>query len=144
MPNVNQVLKEEISRVARKEIREATDQLKRASTAHRRDIAALKRQVADLERRVKFLETKETKRVTRKPKADTADGARFSPKWLRSHRKKLGLSAADYAKLVGVSALTIYNWEAEKSRPRQRQVASLVRVRQLGKREAMRELELLD
>jgi DNA-binding transcriptional regulator YiaG len=36
--------------------------------------------------------------------------------------------------LLGVSAQTIYNWEAEKSRPRQAQVAAIAAVRKLGKR----------
>jgi len=144
MPNLNQVLKAEIARVARKEIKSENEQLKKASTQHRRDIAELKRQVADLEKRVKFLETKEGKRATKKPNEKLAQGARFSPKWLKSHRGKLGISAADYAKLVGVTTLTVYNWEHGKSRPRQAQLASLVRVRDLGKREALRQLELID
>jgi len=57
--------------------------------------------------------------------------------------RRLGLSAADYARLVGVSSLTIYNWEHGKSRPRKEQLAALVAVRGIGKREALRRLELL-
>ena len=49
--------------------------------------------------------------------------------------------AAKYpAKFVGVSGLTIYNWEHEKSRPRQAQLAALVAVRGIGKREALMKL----
>lgn len=55
----------------------------------------------------------------------------------------MGLSAADYAKLVGVSELTIYNWESGKTRPRQEQFAALVAVRGIEKREALKRLELL-
>jgi len=50
MPNIASILKAEISRVARKEIRAATDSLKKQSTQYRSQIAALKRQVADLEK----------------------------------------------------------------------------------------------
>lgn len=35
------------------------------------------------------------------------------------------MSAADYAKLVGVSPQTIYNWEKGKTRPRKEQIARL-------------------
>jgi len=35
------------------------------------------------------------------------------------------LSAADYGKLVGVSGLTIYNWEGGKAKPRQEKIAVL-------------------
>jgi len=51
------------------------------------------------------------------------------------------ISAADYAKLVGVARLTVYNWEKGKSRPRQAQLEALAGVRGLGKREAIARLE---
>jgi len=53
------------------------------------------------------------------------------------------LSAADYGKLVGVSGLTVYHWEHGKSRPRKAQLAGLVAVRGIGKREAVAKLEVL-
>jgi DNA-binding transcriptional regulator YiaG len=43
------------------------------------------------------------------------DATRFSARSVEAQRRKTGLSAADYAKLVGVSTLTIYNWEQGKS-----------------------------
>ena len=55
--------------------------------------------------------------------------------------EKLGLSAKDYGKLVGVSGLSIYNWESEKTRPRDSQLAKIVAVRGMGKREALKRLE---
>jgi DNA-binding transcriptional regulator YiaG len=62
---------------------------------------------------------------------------------VKAQRRRTGLSAADYAKLVGVAPLTIYNWEHHKSRPRQEQFNALVALRGLGKREAHAKLELL-
>ncbi len=56
----------------------------------------------------------------------------------------MGLSAADYATLVGVGAQTIYNWEQGKSKPRVQQLAALLAVRSLGKREAVKRLRLLE
>ena len=53
-------------------------------------------------------------------------------------------SQAEYAALVGVSTLSIYNWESERARPREKQLAALAAVRKLGKREACRRLEMLD
>ena len=79
-----------------------------------------------------------------KPSKEAAGKARFSPKWLKSNRQRLDLSAADYAKLVGVSSQTIYNWEQGTSKPRQQQVAALAAVRGLGKREALKRLEMLE
>ena len=61
---------------------------------------------------------------------------------LKTHRKKLGLAAKDYGKLLGVSSLTIYNWEAGKSKPRRSQLPRIVAVRGIGKREALKRLGL--
>ena len=68
------------------------------------------------------------------------ESVRFSARSVKAQRSRLGLSAADYGKLVGVSGLTIYNWEHDKSRPRQAQLAALVAVRGIGKREALLKL----
>ncbi len=56
----------------------------------------------------------------------------------------MGLSAADYAKLVGVTAQTIYSWEQGRSKPRNEQLAALLAIRDLRKREAHKRLQLLD
>ncbi|MEX0885477.1 MAG: helix-turn-helix domain-containing protein, partial [Phycisphaeraceae bacterium] len=136
MADLAQTLKQEIRRLARSEIRTETKKLRDDSARYRRDIASLKRQVAQLTRDLAFLRQQEQKRVAQPPAADSADRVRFSPKWLRSHRSKLGLSQQDYGKLVGVSGLTIYNWENGKTSPRQQQLAAWGQVRSLGMREA--------
>ena len=74
---------------------------------------------------------------------EATEGVRFSARSVKSQRERLGFSAADYAKLVGVSPLTIYNWEQGKSRPQKAQLASLAAVRGIGKREALAKLEVL-
>ncbi len=68
---------------------------------------------------------------------------RFVAKGLRSTRERLGLSQADFGKLVGVSAQSIYNWESEKARPRGAQIAKLAALRGIGKREAAERLNQL-
>jgi DNA-binding transcriptional regulator YiaG len=64
----------------------------------------------------------------------------FSPEAVYEDRMRLELSAADYAKLVGVSMLTIYNWEWGKSVPQRRQLESWLKVKRLSPRKAWREL----
>lgn len=143
MSSLAKVLKDEITRLARKEARAEAASLQKASAQYRRDIAGLKRHIRNLEQRVTFLEGQERKRVKADAPVEKADQVRFSPKYVKSHREKLGLSAADYATLVGVSALTIYNWEQGKSKPRAQQLADWAAIRNLGKREAKKQLELV-
>jgi DNA-binding transcriptional regulator YiaG len=60
-----------------------------------------------------------------------------------SNRKRLGVSAADYGKLIGVSGQTVYAWEQGVSRPRKAQLAACVAIRGVGKTEAKARLEQL-
>ena len=143
MPNIATVLREEISRLSRKEIRSQLDATKKATTQHRRHIAALKRQIAQLGRQVAML----ARNVLHTPQAvsaaPTATRPRFVAKGLRSQRKRLGLSATDYGKLLGVSAQTIYNWERELASPRTEQLSRLAALRGIGKRQAAERLKQL-
>jgi DNA-binding transcriptional regulator YiaG len=66
---------------------------------------------------------------------------RFRAAGFASHRKRLGLSAAQASKLLGVSSLSVYKWEAGKSHPRSSQLPAIARFRKLGKREAAALLE---
>jgi DNA-binding transcriptional regulator YiaG len=142
MPNIAALLKTEISRLSRKEIRKEVQTLRAASTAYRREIAALKRALASLERRTKQMGK------TLPSQAD-ADGApiekqtRFIAKGLRSLRTRLGLSAPDLARLIGVSTQSIYNWELKKASPRSAQVSAITALRSIGKKEAQERLETM-
>jgi len=143
MANLASLLNEQIRRQARREIRAQTRKTRRMTAQHRRDIAALKRQVASLARAVAFLEKQERRRVASPPAPQDAKGVRFSARSVKAQRARLGLSAKDFGRLVGVSALTVYSWESGKSRPRKKQLAGLATVRRLGKREARKRLEMI-
>ena len=157
MANLASALKEEISRLARKEVRQQTAGAAKTAARCERDIAALKRQIDDLQRKLSSLSTQDTsgpaageKAATKKQPAKTAPGsgkqssrARFSAKGLKASRVRLGLSADNYGRLVGVSGLSIYNWEQGKARPRESSIAALMAIRGIGKREAAKRLEAL-
>ncbi|WP_093307265.1 helix-turn-helix transcriptional regulator [Variovorax sp. NFACC27] len=143
MPNIALILKTEISRVARKEVRVEIETLKKASAAHRALIADLRRQVSVLEKELRHV-VKGTTRSTAATGSEDEEAAgtkrRFSAARLAAHRSKLGLSAANYGQLVGVSGQTIYHWEQGKARPRAAQLESLAAVRGLGAREVAQRL----
>ena len=159
MANLASALKEEIGRLARKEIRQQTAGTVRTVTQCEREIGALKRQIGDLQHKLSALRTQgasgsavskkagKRKVAAAKPAAKTAPDsgrkpsrARFSANGLKTHRERLGLSADNYGKLIGVSGLSIYNWEQGKARPRESSVAALMSVRGIGKREAAKRL----
>lgn len=145
MPNIGSVLKSEITRLSRKVVKEHVGPVHSATTAHRRQLAALKRQIASLERQVARLSREDGKSsAASDASADESGGnlaLRFQARGLKPLRDRLGLSAADFGRLVGVSAQSVYNWEAGKAKPRRSQIAALAPLRSLGKREAQARLE---
>lgn len=138
MPNIAAVLKDEIARVARKEIRAQTEDFKKSSAQYRSHIAALRRRVDDLERQLKRVGKASGRAGAAAAAAEEDHGTprRFSAARLAAQRRKLGLSAADFATLLGVSGQSIYKWEHGEARPRARQLEAIAALRGIGKREA--------
>ena len=141
MPNVASILKEEIARVARKEMRRETAALKKASAAYRAEIAALKRRVAETERQLRTAARSAPRSAPAANDESIPEGMRFSAKGLAGHRKRLGLSAGELGLLLGVSGQTIYNWESGKARPNRKFLPQLAAMRTVGKKETSARLE---
>jgi DNA-binding transcriptional regulator YiaG len=136
MPNIAAVLKSEISRVARRELRAETESIRKAVSGYRTEIASLKRRVQALEKEVK-IRSRGVRQGVRADRGEARDVRhRFSAEKLAKHRAGLSLSAADYAKLLGVSQLSVFKWESGKARPRDRYLPVIAEIRKLGKREA--------
>ena len=144
MPNIASILKSEIARVARKEVRGETMGLKKAVSTGRADIAALKRRIQALEQELRRL-SKASAKAAPPPTADEAPSrpVRFSAKGLATQRKRLGLSAEDCGHLVGASGQSVYNWEAGAARPRPKLLPAIAALKNLGKREAAARLASL-
>lgn len=133
--NIASLLKSEISRVARKEVRADTQALKKSSAKYRSEIADLKRRLAEVERLVKQL-SKGTRKAVDAATGESATVVRYSAKNLASQRKRLGLSAADFGKLLGVSGAAVYLWEKGETRPRPAQMPAIAVVRKMSKKNA--------
>jgi len=135
MANIATVLKEEISRLSRKEVRSETDTLKKSSTQYRSEIAALKRRVEALEKQVSRLAKIVSVPVAVTKSTETKSKARFTAKGFKTLRQRLGLSAEILAGLLDVSVATIYSWEAGKSKPRSAQLVKIITLRGMGKKD---------
>lgn len=141
MPNIGVLLKQEISRLSRKEVRGQVQATRKASGQYRHDIAALKRQVAALERQVALLQRSRGHAAPASPDGAGEQKFRFVAKGLKSQRNRLGLSAEGYGRLVGVSAQSVYNWEQGHTTPRPAQLQRIAALRSIGKRDAQARLE---
>jgi DNA-binding XRE family transcriptional regulator len=138
-------LKSEIARLVRKELKSEVIALRKATTTQRSEIAALKKQINELQSGIKELGRRSPHKVAeveapadvvgrrgRKPKVP------FGPARLLEHRKKLGLTQAQMAKLLEASTLSVHKWEAGSSVPRAEQLTKILAVLKVGKRDAIK------
>lgn len=146
MANLAAILKSEVTRLARKELRAETNALKKAVAAQRSELAALKRRIAVLEKSLKALMrlSNEAVRPVEPKKAEADVGKfRFRASGMATNRKRLGLSAEDFGLLVGASGQSVYLWERGKTKPRPQALAAIAALRGLGKREVATRLDAL-
>jgi DNA-binding transcriptional regulator YiaG len=143
MPNVSATMKSEIIRLARKELSTQVRGMKKVSEHNKRDILALKRTVTKLRQQVERGNGTVAGNTSAYSDSGPTTRVRFTANGLCSERKRLGLSADDYAKLVGVSAQSIYNWEGKVTHPRKDHVRMIAAIRGIGKEEARARLAKL-
>lgn len=144
MSELTKILRSEITRVAKREARSLVAPTRKSSILAKQTLVALKRRVAELERTVLSLKrsTKDFRAVLNP--AGAGRKIRFSAKGVRAQRERLGMSAEDFGKLLGVSSQSIYNWEHGAAKPRSALLDKLAVVRASGKREALARLRVLN
>lgn len=140
MPNVAQVLKAEITRLAKREVTASLQSVKKSNAQLRKVVAALKMQVRTFNIALTSLQREARERSVVKVPVTASTQLRFVAKGLVSHRSRLGLSAAEFGRLVGVSAQSVYQWESGKTVPRAAQLQRIAQLRSLGKREVQARL----
>ncbi|MDE2344411.1 MAG: helix-turn-helix domain-containing protein [Betaproteobacteria bacterium] len=142
MADIASLLKAEITRLARKEMRGMARALKQSGAQVRSEIAGLKARAAALEKQLVRLQRQQG-RASPVPQAAQEEGSRlrFTAKGFKSLRERLELSGADMARLLGVSLQSVYKWESGSTRPRAAQLQAIAALRRLGKKEARARLD---
>jgi len=136
MGKMEETLRQEITRLARKEVNAAVGPLSRRILGLKRTVSQLRKAVdkvgGDTSAPARVLSAREAL-----PKASQADvnSARILPGTIRSLRLKLGLTQTSLAVLLGVTPAAVQLWEQGRSQPRGRNKAGIVAVRSLGRRE---------
>lgn len=138
MPNIAQLLKDEIGRLARKEIRIAAEplqeqlvELRKTVREQRKSIAALHQRIAQLQ----ALAVSPTDKILETPDIENSRKIRLSPDSIKKHRKRLGLSQGQLGQLLNVSTNTIVRWEQGKSEPREAYRTGIAQLRTMGVRQ---------
>ena len=142
MPNVAQVLREEITRLARKEVRTACDPLRKQLRTLRQAVKGQQETITKLDRALAKMATlsPDTSASLHTLEEETTQ-ARVTPASIRRHRNRLKLSQAQLGTLLDVSTNTIVRWEAGTSKPRVQYRGALLKMRGLGRRDVTKMLE---
>ena len=141
MSQLMAVMKDEIRRLARKEIVAVTAGMKKDQAAFRKAVADLRRQTKEHRSAIRQLlsvATKQARMATLAPEAAEGSKVWITAKGIRARRKKLKLSQAQFGKLVGVSGFTVLKWEhgSGSLKLRSQTRRALLAIRGLGIREA--------
>lgn len=143
MPDLKNLLNDEIRRLARKEIRIAMETVSAQISAQKKTISDMKKQIADLE---KMLRKSNPEKIAElEEAAENEDGKiRLNAAGIIRIRKKYKLTQAELAKLLNVATHTVSIWELGKSAPRAAMKQKICDLRTLGKREINARLAALE
>ncbi len=140
MPDVASVLKEEIIRLARSEIKKQIDPLSKRVQELNKTVTQQKKQIAVLEKS-QSRAAKKTSSVVQPVDEESSSSARVTIVSIKSHRKRLNLSQREMGLLLGVSMQTIIRWEAGKGSPRGESKDAFFALRDMGRRQVKKRLE---
>lgn len=136
MTTFAQTFTKEITRLARRAVRDELASLKQTSLKQREQIAALRSELAQLKRGMHESARAQKKTAAIQAVAVGDKKIRYSAKNLAALRKRLGLSQEDFGVLCGVSAQTVYNWEHRDMRPTDDRLRTIAAARKLSKTDA--------
>jgi hypothetical protein len=151
--NFSKLFQDEMRRIARKATKNELAQLQKENKALRRAISETRKALADVQRAVKAAGRRGGAAATGAPAGAAAgkeeggnDRTRISSKTIQTLRAKLGLTQAEFAKLVGVTGQSVYQWENKGGRLEFRRGAKerVNAIKGIGAREARRRLEAMN
>ena len=134
MPDLKNLLNDEIRRLARKEIRIALEPLMTQIANQKKTISDLKKQIVDLEKMMRKANPEKIAEI--EEAAENEDTKiRLNAAGIIRIRKKHKLTQSELAKLLGVATHTVSIWELGKSAPRAAMKQKICDLRSVGKRE---------
>ena len=139
MGKMEQTLKSEITRLARKQVRATYLPLARDVRRLKRTVSGLRKTVAVLSRLGTELQAQRTaERTSLAAAPEEMKTARLTPWLIKKLRTRLGITQGELATLVGVSGSAVGSWEYGKAKPEGHNREALVALRKLGRREVRR------
>ena len=142
MGKLEATIKTEIMRLAKRELQKVSVPLKRDVRSLKITVSQLRKAVVPLERFAAHQQEELAKREIRlEITPEDLKKSRFSPRLIRSLRKKLKITQKELAILLGVTVGATHQWEIGKFTPKAEKKAALAALRKLRRRDVKRLLE---
>ena len=141
MGKLEGIIKDEIIRLAKREMRMNFVPLRRDVRSLKITASQLRKSVLGLQRLVSQQEKQMGPKPVPEVTPEEMKKVRFSPRLIKSLRKHLGVSQREMAKLAGVTVGAVFQWEKGKFEPKDDKKKILVGLRKLGRREVRKLLE---
>lgn len=136
------IIKSEIVRLAKREVRKITVPLGRDLRSLKNRVSQIRKTLLSLERLAAEQQRELGKgRVPLEASPEEVKGSRFSPRLIRALRKRLRITQKEMATLAEVTVGAIYQWEKGIFEPRGKKKAVLVALRKIGRRDVKKLLE---
>ncbi len=142
MGKVEGIIKSEITRLTKREVRKVSVPLGRDLRSLKSVVSQLRKTVLGLQR-ITTSQQKELQKgrgVLEAPLEEVKE-SRFSPRLIRSLRRHLGITQKELAVLTGVTVGAVHLWESGQFKPSMKKKAVVVALRKLGRREVRKLLE---
>ena len=132
MGKVESTIKSEIIRLAKREVRQVSAPLGRDVQSLKNTISQLRKSVLAIER-VAVQKQKEFSRreIRLEASPEELKKSRFSPRLIRSLRKKLRITQKELTVLAGVTVGAVHQWEVGKFQPKTVKKARLAALRRI-------------
>jgi DNA-binding transcriptional regulator YiaG len=139
LAKIEMAIRDAIARGARKHIRSAAAPLRRDVRRLREAVRELRAQLATLrDVAARWQQSDAGRRWQPTVSEEEARAARLSPGLIQKLRRRLALTQAGMARLVGVSPAAVMQWERGRATPVGKNRAAIVGLRRLGRRQAKR------
>ena len=140
MAKLESIIKSEIQRLAKHEVRSVYRPLRKEVWGLKLKLSNLIKNFTVLDRLAKeIVKTKSTE-----PKLEASPeeikASRLTPERIRGLRKKLGISMRELGVLVGATTGAVLSWEKGKFKPQREKKAALVALRKVRKRDVKKML----
>ena len=135
MAKLESIIKSEIQRLSKHEVRSVFLPLRREVWAMRLKLSKLIKSFIVLDRLAKEISKAKSAEPKLEASPEEVKASRLTPERIAGLRKKLGISQRELGVMVGATTGAVASWERGKFKPRGEKKVALVALRKLRKRD---------